>query len=52
MFATGRVPNTDGLGLESAGVELDDKGAVVVDDDNSSTSKASTRSATSPTACS
>ncbi len=28
MFATGRRPNTDGLGLESAGVELDDKGAV------------------------
>jgi glutathione reductase (NADPH) len=32
MFATGRVPNTDGLGLESAGVTLDDKGAVQVDD--------------------
>ena len=32
MFATGRVPNTEGLGLESAGVELDDKGAVKVDD--------------------
>ena len=37
MFATGRRPNTDGLGLESAGVELDDKGAVVVDEDNRST---------------
>ena len=37
MFATGRVPNTFGLGLESAGVELDDKGAVKVDDDNRST---------------
>ncbi|MEP9401640.1 glutathione-disulfide reductase [Sphingomonas sp. VNH70] len=33
MFATGRVPNTDGLGLESAGVELDAKGAVQVNDD-------------------
>ncbi len=32
MFATGRVPNTDGLGLESAGVTLDDKGAVQVND--------------------
>ncbi len=32
MFATGRVPNTDGLGLESAGVTLDDKGAVRVND--------------------
>ena len=37
MFATGRVPNTHGLGLDSAGVELDDKGAVVVDDHNRST---------------
>ena len=37
MFATGRVPNTTGLGLESAGVELDDKGAVKVDEDNRST---------------
>ena len=37
MFATGRVPNTRGLGLESAGVELDDKGAVKVDEDNRST---------------
>ena len=37
MFATGRVPNTAGLGLESAGVELDDKGAIRVDADNQST---------------
>ncbi len=37
MFATGRVPNTDGLGLESAGVTLDDKGAVQVDDHAQST---------------
>ena len=37
MFATGRVPNTRGLGLESAGVELTDKGAVKVDTDNRST---------------
>jgi glutathione reductase (NADPH) len=37
MFATGRVPNTDGLGLESAGVELNAKGAVVVDELNRST---------------
>ena len=36
MFATGRVPNTDGLGLESAGARVDDKGAIVVDDDNRS----------------
>ncbi|MGN6271321.1 MAG: glutathione-disulfide reductase [Sphingomonas sp.] len=37
MFATGRVPNTGGLGLEAAGVEWDDKGAIRVDDDNRST---------------
>ncbi len=37
MFATGRDPNTRGLGLETAGVELDVKGAVKVDDDNRST---------------
>jgi glutathione reductase (NADPH) len=37
MFATGRDPNTAGLGLETAGVKLDAKGAIVVDDDNRST---------------
>ncbi|MGN6496654.1 MAG: glutathione-disulfide reductase [Tsuneonella sp.] len=31
MFATGRVPNTEGLGLEAAGVELGEKGEIVVD---------------------
>lgn len=36
MFATGRVPNTEGLGLESAGIELDKSGAVPVDEDNRS----------------
>lgn len=36
MFATGRVPNTGGLGLESAGVELDAMGAVRVDDESRS----------------
>lgn len=35
LFATGRVPNTEDLGLEEAGVKLD-KGAVVVGDDNRS----------------
>ncbi|MBB6094627.1 glutathione reductase (NADPH) [Povalibacter uvarum] len=34
MFATGRVPNTKGLGLESAGVALDDKGGIRVDAGN------------------
>jgi glutathione reductase (NADPH) len=36
MFAIGRQPNTEGLGLETAGVDTDDKGAVVVDEDNRS----------------
>ena len=31
MFATGRVPHVKALGLEAAGVELDDKGAIKVD---------------------
>lgn len=31
LFATGRVPNTAGLGLEQAGVELDRRGHVRVD---------------------
>jgi len=32
MYATGRAPKTRGIGLEEAGVELNDKGAVVVDE--------------------
>ena len=32
LFATGRVPNVEGLGLENVGVELDDKNAISVDD--------------------
>nr|WP_209023337.1 glutathione-disulfide reductase [Sphingomonas jejuensis] len=36
LFATGRVPNTEDLGLDSAGVELDDKGAIKVDEDSRS----------------
>jgi glutathione reductase (NADPH) len=31
LFATGRVPNTRGLGLEEVGVPLDPHGAIVVD---------------------
>lgn len=31
MFATGRHPNTEDLGLENAGVERDQTGAIVVD---------------------
>ena len=37
LFATGRIPNTAALGLESAGVALDEKGAVRVDDQSRST---------------
>jgi glutathione reductase (NADPH) len=32
MFATGRVPNTEGLGLETAGVALGKSGEIVVDE--------------------
>src|SRR5210317_280598 len=32
MYATGRRPNSDNLGLEELGVELGDRGQVVVDD--------------------
>jgi glutathione reductase (NADPH) len=31
LYATGRIPNTDGLGLEDAGVKLGPKGEVQVD---------------------
>lgn len=31
LLATGRVPNTDALGLEAAGVDVDARGAITVD---------------------
>ena len=34
LIATGRAPKVDGLGLENAGVELTDKGAIKVDEYN------------------
>jgi glutathione reductase (NADPH) len=34
LFATGRKPNTDGIGLKEVGVELGEKGEVRVDEDN------------------
>jgi glutathione reductase (NADPH) len=37
MYATGRVPNTHGIGLEKAGVQLDKAGAVAVDEWSKST---------------
>ena len=32
LLAVGRQPNTDGLGLEAAGIALDERGYIVVDD--------------------
>jgi glutathione reductase (NADPH) len=32
LFATGRHPRTEGLGLEAAGVKVDDHGAIIVDE--------------------
>jgi len=37
MFATGRMPNTKGIGLEAAGVALDANGAIAVDKFSKST---------------
>lgn len=37
LFATGRVPNSRGFGLEEVGVRLDEHGAVVVDEWSHST---------------
>ena len=34
LFAIGRRPNVEGLGLEAAGVEIGDNGQIKVDDDN------------------
>lgn len=36
LWAVGRTPNTEGLGLAEAGVELAGNGAVLVDEDNQS----------------
>jgi len=36
LWAVGRNPNTEGLGLEAAGVELGRNGAILVDEDNQS----------------
>lgn len=36
LFATGRTPNTDNLGLEAAGVKLGQRGEVIVDADSRS----------------
>ena len=39
LFAAGRRVNTDGLGLEEAGVELDDHGLIKVDHDYKTTAE-------------
>ena len=39
LVAVGRKPNTAGLGLEEAGVELDERGRVAVDDGLATTAK-------------
>ncbi len=36
MFAIGRRPNSEGLGLEALGVEIDEMGAIKVDEDSRS----------------
>jgi glutathione reductase (NADPH) len=33
FYATGRTPNSAGIGLEALGVDLDDEGAIKVNDD-------------------
>ena len=33
LLAVGRRPNTDDLGLDNAGVEVDERGYIVVDDE-------------------
>ena len=37
LVATGRAPNTEGLGLDSVGVQLDRKGGICVDGDHRTT---------------
>ncbi len=39
LFATGREPNTHGLGLEAAGVQCTANGAIVVDEEHATTCK-------------
>ncbi len=39
LMATGRSPNTAGLGLEKAGVQVDDNGAIIVDEFSQTTQK-------------
>ncbi len=46
LVAIGRRPYTDGLGLDEAGIKLDERGRIEVDDHYQTRSPASTPSAT------
>ena len=46
LVAIGRVPYTEGLGLDEAGVKKDNRGRVIVDAHFATNVKASTPSAT------
>jgi pyruvate/2-oxoglutarate dehydrogenase complex dihydrolipoamide dehydrogenase (E3) component len=50
LVATGRTPNTDGIGLEAAGVERDERGFVKVDERLRTTASGVWGSATAPAA--
>ena len=53
MLAIGRMPNTESLHVEKAGVELGKRGEIVVDEYSAHRRRrTSMPSATSPTACS
>jgi len=39
FFCTGRTPNTQGLGLDAAGIETGPDGAIVIDDDHATSQK-------------
>ena len=48
LMAVGRAPNVEDIGLEAAGVKLDDRGWIRIDDYNKTPRTASTPSATWP----
>ena len=50
LVAGGRTPNTDGIGLDKAGVETDERGHVKVNERLQTTARTSGRWATAPAA--
>jgi len=50
LVATGRIPNTAGIGLEEAGVELNERGYVRVNERLETSAPRSGRSANAPAA--